>query len=121
MLTVELRCPFCKTTFLFSDYDFEAATSCPKCNAFGEAWFFPHRLKGTIFITETLWSIGDHYPNNVLTLDETAFLRYFSEFAVPERQFNDILSLYIEFVKRRFPTNPFMQEYAKANFPYKRT
>ena len=113
MLTVELRCPFCEAIFEFSSGDFEDDVECPQCGAFGEAWFFPHRLKEM-----STWSIGDHYPNNILSHSKSKFLRYFNYFTIPEIQFGKIQKLYVEYIKKtRFPNDDFMERYVKANFP----
>ena len=113
LLTVELKCPFCKVTFDFSSGDFEDDVQCSKCGAFAEAWFFPHRLKGM-----NVWSIGDHYPNEVLCYSKSKFLQYFNDFNVSENQFGKIRELYLEYIKKkRFPNNEFMERYVRGNFP----
>ena len=112
MLTVQLRCPYCKTVFDFSSPDFEDTVHCPNCGACGEAWFFPHKLEGIKF-----WSVGDHYPNDILMRDKILFVAHFTDFIIDEKNVDKAMELYENHISEKY--TPFMVSYVKANFPKK--
>lgn len=117
MLKVDLKCPYCGAIIIFSGSDFESNVVC-KCGAFGEAWFFPHRLRGLRGEARLKWSIGDHYPNDILaTCDKWKFLANFIDFVVKESDLPKIKELYCESVIKKYG-NDFMGKYVDANYPF---
>ena len=78
---VVLKCPECGHEFEFFSNDFESDVNCKKCGYWNDAWFFWHKPHPKIWEPEEpivdVWTIGAHYPNDALLLDDATFLEFF--------------------------------------------